>query len=115
MTQEKATALTLTYDLLHYLVPQLVKFPRHQKFVLADRIQNSLTDVLLLLVEAYYTKGEPKRAALQKTNLELEKTRFLVRLAKDLHCLDLRRYELVQTKINEIGTQVGAWLKSLPA
>jgi len=50
--------------------------------------------VLLLLIEAYYTKGEPKRIALQKANLELEKIRFLVRLAKDLHCLDLRRYEL---------------------
>ncbi len=110
---EKKDVLTLTYDLLHYLVPQLVKFPRHQKFVLADRLQTALTDVLLLLIEAYYTKGEPKRIALQKANLELEKIRFLVRLAKDLHCLDLRRYELVQTKINEIGVQAGAWLKSL--
>jgi len=33
---EKKDVLTLTYDLLHYLVPQLIKFPRHQKFVLAD-------------------------------------------------------------------------------
>lgn len=109
----KSDVLTLTYDLLQYIVPQLVKFPRHQKFVLADRLQNSLTDVLMLFIEAYYSKGETKRAALQKANLELEKIRFLVRLAKDLHCLDLRRYELVQTKLNEIGVQTGAWLKSL--
>lgn len=40
--------------------------------------------------------------------------RYLVRLAKDLHCLDLRRYEYVQEKINNIGAQVGAWIKSLP-
>lgn len=109
----KSDVLTLTYDLLQYIVPQLVKFPRHQKFVLADRLQNALTDVLMLLIEAYYSKGEIKRAALQKANLELEKIRFLVRLAKDLHCLDLRRYELVQTKLNEIGVQTGTWLKSL--
>lgn len=61
---DKNNVLTLTYDLLHYLVPQLVKFPRQQKFVLADRLQNALTDVLMLLVEAYYSKGEPKRGTM---------------------------------------------------
>ena len=102
------------YDLLLYLVPQLVKFPRAQKFVLADRIQNKLTDILEMLIRAYYLpRGEAKSAALQKVNLELEVLRHLVRLAKDLHCLDLHRYELVQQQIHEIGLQNGAWLKSI--
>ncbi|MCW5924722.1 MAG: diversity-generating retroelement protein Avd [Saprospiraceae bacterium] len=112
--QEKETVVTHTYDLLLYLVPRLVKFPRHQKFVLADRIQNLLTDILQMLVEAYFSRAEAKKHILQRVNLELEKLRYLVRLAKDLHCLDLRRYEYVQDKINNIGAQVGAWLKSLP-
>ncbi len=30
--------LTLSYDFLKYLVPILSKFPRDQKFLLADRI-----------------------------------------------------------------------------
>lgn len=110
---EKETVLTLTYDLLLYTVPQLVKFPRSQKFVLADRLQNSLTDLLQLLIEAWYTRDERKRATLERANLEIEKIRYLVRLAKDLHCLDLRRYELIAGKLNEIGQQTGAWLKSL--
>ena len=111
---EKENVLTHTYDLLRYLVPQLVKFPRAQKFVLADRIQNLLTDILQLLIEAYFTRTDAKKPILQKANLELEKLRYLVRLAKDLYCLDLRRYEYVQEKINDIGAQVGAWIKSLP-
>ncbi len=110
---EKENVVTLTYDLLLYTIPQLVKFPRSQKFVLADRIQNNLTGLLELLLEAYYTREERKREALRQANLELEKIRYLVRLAKDLHCIDLRRYELIQTKLNEIGIQAGAWLKSL--
>lgn len=103
-----------TYDLLLYLVPQLARFPRSQKFALADRIQNTLTEVLEALIRAYYLpRGEPKRSALQQVNLDLEVLRYLIRLAKDLRCLDLRRYELVQKHIHEIGVQNGAWLKSL--
>ncbi|MBV6438962.1 MAG: diversity-generating retroelement protein Avd [Haliscomenobacteraceae bacterium CHB4] len=111
---EKENVITHTYDLLRYLVPQLVKFPRHQKFVLADRIQNLLTDILQQLVKSYFARPEIKKPILQQVNLDLEVLRYLVRLAKDLHCLDLRRYEYVQEKINNIGAQVGAWIKSLP-
>lgn len=110
---EKENVVTLTYDLLLFVVPGLLKFPRSQKFVLADRLQNHVTGLLELLIEAYYSRDERKRAALQSANLEIEKIRYLVRLSKDLHCLDLRRYELIAGKLNEIGVQTGAWLKSL--
>ena len=110
---EKENVITHTYDLLVYLVPLLVKFPRSQKFVLADRIQNLLTDILQQLIEAYFTRPEAKRPILNQVNLDLEVLRYLIRLAKDLRCLDLRRYEFVQDRINHIGIQVGAWTKSL--
>ncbi|NJL77060.1 MAG: diversity-generating retroelement protein Avd [Saprospiraceae bacterium] len=95
------------------MVPQLDKFPRSQKFLLADRIQVQLMEVLEMLLEAYYTKGEQKKNLLYKVNIALEKMRYQIRLAKDLRCIDLRRYEYIQSKINEIGQQVGAWLKSI--
>ena len=37
--------LTKLHDLLLYLIPQLGKFPRDQKFLLADRIQAKLMGV----------------------------------------------------------------------
>lgn len=112
---EKENALTLAYDLLRYLIPQLTKFPKTQKFVLADRIQNGATDILELLIEAYFSPPTAKRPLLQKANTGLEKLRYLVRLAKDLHFMDVRRHEYVQEQINAIGRQVvGGWLKSLP-
>ena len=37
--------LTKRHDLLLYLIPQLGKFPRDQKFLLVDRIQTKLMDV----------------------------------------------------------------------
>lgn len=113
MTQTE-NVITHTYDLILYIVPQLGKYPKTQKFLLADRIQNHLMDVLELLVASYYSKkGGVKREKLIEVNLKLEQIRYLVRISKDLHCINLRRYELIQKKINDIGRQVGAWLKSL--
>ena len=38
---ESDNILTKLQDLLVYLIPQLNKFPRDQKFVLGDRIENN--------------------------------------------------------------------------
>ncbi len=54
MAAEKENVITHTYDLLKYIIPQLEKFPRSQKFVLADKIQLLLMDILGKLIEAYY-------------------------------------------------------------
>lgn len=110
---EKENVVTHTYDLLKYMIPVLKKYPRSQKFVLADRIQNSLTDILEMLIEAYYTERSEKKNILKKTNIELEKLRYLIRLSKDLYCINIRRYEYISSRINNIGIQVGGWQKSI--
>lgn len=109
----KENVVTHTYDLLKYLIPQLLKFPRTQKFVLADRIQNQLSDILGMLIEGYYSGRSEKATILRKANIELEKLRYFIRLAHDTRCINLKRYEFIQGRINEIGAQVGAWLKSV--
>ncbi len=67
MAAEKENVITHTYDLLKYIIPQLEKFPRSQKFVLADKIQLSLMDILGKLIEAYY--GGRQEKALQLSEL----------------------------------------------
>jgi hypothetical protein len=56
---ESANILTKLPDLLVYLIPQLNKFPRDQKFVLGDRIETKLLDVQEDCLGAYY--GRDKR------------------------------------------------------
>jgi hypothetical protein len=46
-----------TYQFLLWLVPTLEKFPKSQKFLLADRIQTLALDVLEGLVDETYTKN----------------------------------------------------------
>ena len=111
MKREGPDAITITYDLLLWAIPILAKFPRDQRFLLGDRIESGLLDILEGLIDARYSKE--KAELLRKANLGIEKQRFLFRLAKDLKYLSLRRYKFVSEKLDETGRLVGGWIKSL--
>jgi hypothetical protein len=103
-------ALEQTYRFLLWLIPTVDKFPRKHKFLLGDRIQATALEVLDGLIEATYTR---KRGELLfRVNLAIEKLRFLVRLSMDLQSLDRRRYEFAARNLDDIGRQVGGWIKS---
>src|SRR5713101_7796806 len=71
------------YDLTHYLVGHVVKFPRHHRHSLGIDMERRLQVVLALLVQAKYAgAGDAKAALLAKANVELEVLRFQLRLAK---------------------------------
>lgn len=113
MLMERGTAIAHTYDLIKYLVPQLNKFPRNQRFLLADRIQTQVMDILELLIEAYYGSKQARIERLQQVNIALEKLRYQIRLSKDLELINLKRYGYVSEQIDQIGKQVGGWIKYL--
>ena len=106
-------ALEKAYQFVRWLIPTLDKFPRSQRFVLGDRIENTALTVLEGLIEATYSKQV--ETILRAVNLALEKLRFLIRLSKDLRYLDLKRYEFGAREIDEIGRLVGGWLKTARA
>lgn len=103
-------ALESHYRFILWLVPVVDRFPRTRKFLLGDRLQVTALDILERLVEATYTKQRSRHLA--SANLGLEKLRFLVRLARDLRCLDTRRYEFAARSIDDTGRRIGAWTKA---
>ena len=69
-----------TYDLILWMGQKIGKFPRDQKFLLGDRVQNGLLDFLGLLVEAEYSKL--KTRFLEAASVLLEKLRLMLRLCQ---------------------------------
>ena len=108
--RETGPALEAHYRFTLWLVPVLERFPRSQKFLLADRMQGAALDVLESLIEATYTRQ--RAAHLASANLGLENLRFLCRLAWDLRYLDRRRYEHAARCLDETGRRIGAWIKA---
>lgn len=99
------------YDLALWAVPAIGKFPRSHRFVLGERMENLLYDVLDALVEARYDRSG-RRNLLKRANIRLEQFRFQMRLAKDLHVLGLKQYEHCSALVDEVGRQIGGWVKA---
>jgi hypothetical protein len=66
--------------------------------------------LLEALVEAAYTRH--KQSALKRANLHLEVQRHLWRLAYELEVIPLRRYEYGARLMEDLGRQIGGWLRA---
>ena len=65
--------------------------------------------ILELLTEASYTRD--KRDLLRRANLRLERLRYLIRLAKDLHLFSMKQYEFAVNAMSAIGNEIGGWAR----
>ncbi len=86
------------------------KFPRNHRFVLGERIERRLYELLETLLQAKYSRE--RQRLLQQANLSLEILRFQMRLAHDLECLRVSSYGFAAQAIQQIGSMIGAWLKA---
>ena len=88
---EELVVITKTYDLILWSCNHTSRFPRQHRFVLGERLERTLYDLLETLIQAKYQRE--RAALLEAANLKLEILRFQARLAKDLQCLKLSSYE----------------------
>ena len=102
-------ALVGLYDLVKWYGERTERFPKPLRVTLGDRIDEKLLDMLELGVRARYTRRPTQ--LLRELNTELAVLRYLTRLAHDRGCLATSQYEFAARAIDEIGRQVGGWLK----
>ncbi|WP_199249398.1 diversity-generating retroelement protein Avd [[Phormidium] sp. ETS-05] len=98
-----------TYDLVKWYVPILNRLPRNHKFTLGDRMIENLYELLEGMIVARYQRE--KLTQLEQLNIKLEILRFQTRLMFDFGLVQLDRYEYIFTLINEIGNELGGWIK----
>ena len=110
MASSVPQAVQSCHELLLWVIPQLDKLPRVRRFTLGERIENGLLEVLELLVEAAYTRE--KQASLRRANLRLEVVRHLWRVSYELKVIATRQYEYGAKLLDDLGRQVGGWLRS---
>lgn len=96
-----------TYDLVKWLLPATVKFPRQQRFVLAAAIQTCALDFQDCLIAAGMGRNVPD--TLLDADILLQRLRVQLRLAKDLQLLDLGQYAHVSRMVTEVGRLLGGW------
>ena len=98
-----------TYDLLKYLIPAIEKFPKSQRFALAQRIRDTALDFYGYLLEARKVDLLARRDVLLRADIELEKLRIHLRLSMEMEYLKFPQYEHASSYIVEIGRMLGTW------
>jgi hypothetical protein len=98
-----------TYDLIKWYVPILGRLPRDHKFMLGDRIVKELYELLEKLIVARYARD--KLGQLEILNSQLDILRYQTRLLFDFDLISRKRYQLASQKLDEIGRELGGWIK----
>ena len=113
MSESTESLVLKAYDLLKFSVPTINRMPRSQKFTVGDRLQNHLSDLLELMIEAYYAPRPDKLPLLRRINLQLEKIRYYYRLGHDLGFYSAAHLGTFAVRVDDIGRRVGGWIKQL--
>jgi hypothetical protein len=100
-----------TYDLVAWLIPLTIQFPRQQRFVLAAALQQEALRFQGLLIEAAHRQRPG--ATLIDADVELDKMRTHLRLCRDLMLVSAGQYEHAARMLTEVGRLLGGWQKSV--
>ena len=99
-----------TYEVILWLYPAVNKFPKSQRFVLGQQIENTTLELMKGIIQA--NSESDKLPYLKQISVALDKLRILIRLSKDLKFINIKQYQFIVEKINEIGKMLGGWIKS---
>lgn len=92
-----------------WLFQHTVSFPKHERFRLAKRIDDSLLNFHNLLVQA--SRAADKIAYLQQADVQLQLLRVYFRLAVELKYTTPEQYEHASSHLEELGKLLGGWQK----
>ena len=104
---------TKSYDLLTWLIPQTLKFPRSQRFVVTKRLQDAALDFQEHILEANRLRGRTRLETLRQADADLDKVRLYLRLAVRWEWLSEGQYHHVSEMVQEVGSLLGGWLKTV--
>lgn len=99
-----------THELLAWLLAATRKFPREQRFVLAQRVAQQAFGVQDALIAAALDRNR-QAAHLLAADIALNGLRKSLQLCHELHLLSDGQYGHVSRMVYEIGRLLGGWRK----
>jgi hypothetical protein len=97
-----------TYDFLLWLIPLTLKFPKSQRFLLAERLSKMALDFYDLILDAVM-EPEHEEEKLDAADKLLTKIRLYVRMSHDLGCISPGQFQHAARRTDELGRLIGGW------
>ena len=89
-----------SYELVKWIYPAVNKFPKSQRLVLSQRIENTSIKILEAIISLSYKDSKLVR---KQILFEIQKLQILMRISKDLSFLDFKKYEYISSLMKEIS------------
>jgi four helix bundle protein len=93
------------------LLPLAENFPRSQRFVVTQRLQNAALNFQESIIEANSLRGAQRVEKLRLADAELRKVRLYLRLSEKWKWINMGQYRHVSGMVAEIGKLLGGWMK----
>jgi four helix bundle protein len=112
MTHPKELVIfTQAYDLLTWLLPQCERFPKSQRFVVTQRLQDAALGFQEAIFEANARSGPRRLEHLQAADAHLNKLRLYLRLSRQWGWLSGGQYEHASRMVASLGRLLGGWIR----
>lgn len=96
-------------DMIIYNHIMIKQFPKEEKFLLANKIRElgyEIFECAIIINKKFY-----KKTTLSEMNVKHEVLRQLINLSYELRYIDSQKHRVSQTKVDEVGKMLGAWIK----
>ncbi len=108
---EQMVIFTRTYDLLSWLIPRSLSFPRSQRFVVTKRLQDAALSFQGRIIEANRQRGRMRPDRQRPADAEPDQAPLYPRLARRWQRLSEGQYRHVSEMVKEIGAMLGGWIE----
>jgi len=100
--------LFIIYEITHKLI---FKFPKHERYSLGEKIENSILDSIEILILANQTSKYEKEKILLKANSKIELLKILFRISLNCQIINGPEYLEIENKLQEAGKMIQGWVK----
>jgi len=99
------------YDLLLEIFRFTKNFSKEYKYTVGESIKKETIELLTLIFRANSRKD--KVDVLQEARERIEVIRLFVRLMKDLHQISIKKFVLVNSRVEDVSKQLTGWQKAM--
>lgn len=100
--------LFVLYEETHKII---FKFPKHEKYSLGEKIENSILESIELSILASTASKFDKERTLLKVNCKVELLKILFRIVLNCGIIDTKKYLEQEALLQEIGKMTQGWIK----
>jgi hypothetical protein len=98
-----------TYDLLLEMFRFTKEFAKEYKYTVGESLKKETIELITLIYRA--NSRTDKQETLQTAREHIEVIRLLIRLMKDLHQINVKKFVFINQQVENVSKQLAGWQK----